>query len=92
MVLLISYDLNKHERPSAYAAVSKAVEDSATSFYRPLFSQWLVETRSGATWWREHLCKVIDDDDRLFICQVTPERDGWMGKEIWEWLNARISD
>ncbi|HXS32320.1 MAG TPA: hypothetical protein VN758_00930 [Solirubrobacterales bacterium] len=89
MVLLISYDLNNHERPSSYHAVAKAIEDGATSFLRPLYSQWLIETTYSPTAWREHLLSVLDADDRLFICPVVKGRDGWLEQEVWEWLRER---
>jgi hypothetical protein len=39
MVLLISYDLNGHERPSAYADIRRVIEREATDFRRALYSQ-----------------------------------------------------
>ncbi len=89
MVLLISYDLDGHERPSAYAAVKKRIEEGATSFRRPLYSQWLVETDASADRWFEHLKPVIDSNDRLLIVRVQGPYTGWLNKEIWEWLSPR---
>jgi hypothetical protein len=90
MVLLISYDLDGHERPSAYAAVKKRIEEGATSFRRPLYSQWLVETPSSPDQWFEHLKPVIDANDRLLIVRVQRPYAGWLDKEIWEWLSTRV--
>jgi hypothetical protein len=61
MVLLISYDLVGHERPSAYEVVKDVIESGADSFRRPLHSQWLVETTRSASWWRERVKTAIDD-------------------------------
>jgi hypothetical protein len=47
MVLLISFDLNNHERPSSYAAVRAVIERHAASARKPLYSPWLVETADG---------------------------------------------
>jgi hypothetical protein len=90
MVLLISYDLNGHERPSAYSEVKKAIEEGAIDFRRPLYSQWLVETNSSPHDWRVHLQKVMDNNDHLFVCQIVRGSDGWFDKEIWNWLHARV--
>jgi hypothetical protein len=90
MVLLISYDLDGHERPSAYAAVKKRIEEGATSFRRPLYSQWLVETASLPDQWFEHLKPVIDENDRLLIVRVQRPYAGWLDKEIWEWQSTRV--
>jgi len=90
VVLLISYDLNGHERPSAYASVKKKIEDGAKSFRKPLYSQWLVETDASPDAWLEHLKPVIDANDRLFILRVQRPYSGWLDKEIWEWLSPRL--
>jgi hypothetical protein len=90
VVLLISYDLNGHERPRAYAAVKKAIEDGAVDYRRPLFSQWLVETYSTPGEWEKHLLGLMDANDRLFICAITKANAGYLDEEIWTWLNARV--
>jgi hypothetical protein len=90
MVLLISYDLNGHERPASYVAVKKAIEEGAIDFRRPLYSQWLVETEGSPSDWQQHLLKAMDANDRLFVCQVVRGYEGWLDKEIWTWLSARV--
>lgn len=93
MVHLISYDLNGHERPAAYAEVKKAIESYARDFRRPLFSQWLVETSESPKQWSERLQAVIDGDDKLLIVRVHagagPGYWGWLPAEIWPWLSAK---
>lgn len=90
MVLLISYDLNGHERPVAYEAVRQVIESAARDFRRPLRSQWLVDTADSPDAWADRLYPVIDADDRLLICEVTSPNQGWLPNEIWIWLNARV--
>lgn len=90
MVLLISYDLDGHERPSAYQAVKKKIEDAATSFKRPLYSQWLVETTASPDEWVEHLKPVLDGDDRLLVVRVQAPYQGLLSKEVWDWLAQRL--
>jgi hypothetical protein len=89
MVLLISYDLNGHERPSAYAAVKEMIEDKAISSKKPLYSQWFVETNDSVQSWHDSMQSVTDDNDKWFINEVTRPRQGWFAKSIWEWLNER---
>jgi hypothetical protein len=86
VVLLISYDLNRYERPAAYREVAAAIERVTTDFRRPLASQWLVATNGTPREWREYLLQFMDSDDFLFICQVVRGRDGWLPREVWEWL------
>jgi len=91
MVLLISYDLNGHERPAAYAAVKKKIEEGATSFRKPLYSQWLVETASQPKEWYEFLAPVIDSNDAIFIVRVmAPYWGRVVPTEIWQWLEQRL--
>jgi hypothetical protein len=89
MVLLISYDLNRHERPSAYAAVLNMINRHASAV-RPLYSQWFVETNDGPNTWHERMKQVTDANDNWFICQVTKAHQGWLDKSVWAWLNARL--
>ena len=88
-VLMISYDLNGHERPSAYAAVKKMIEDNSIDSRRPLYSLWWVETNESVDTWTIWMKEVTDEDDKWFICPVTRPTQGWLSKSLWEWLNAR---
>ena len=90
MVLLISYDLNGRERPSAYAAVKTAIERNAISYRKPLFSQWLVETNHDPDAWVEMLRDVMDGDDGLFVLRVRAPDQGWIDRSIWTWLSTRV--
>lgn len=92
MVLLISYDLNGHERPAAYAAVRGVIERHAIDWRKPLYSQWLVETNDSCQTWTNRLLQVMDPNDYLFVCRVPPKpyHWGWLEKEIWEWLDVKV--
>ena len=59
MVLLISYDLNNHERPSSYQAVRAVIERYAASVRKPLYSQWFVETADDPQMWYPSLEPVL---------------------------------
>ncbi len=92
MVLLISYDLNREERPSAYEAVRRVIESNARSAVRPLYSQWWVETDESPDIWQRRLLNVMDSDDKLLINRMRPHPDhqGWLSQEHWDWLNRRV--
>ena len=90
MVLLISYDLNGHERPEAYEAVKKVITTNAQASIKPLYSQWFVETEDGPDAWTDRLKAVIDKDDCLFVLQVRRPYQGWLTTSQWEWLRSRI--
>jgi hypothetical protein len=90
VVLLISYDLNGHERPSSYQRVADLIERHAIDFKRPLYSQWLVDTTESADTWVDRLRTVIDENDFLLIVQMKRPYQGWLPRPIWDWLNNRI--
>jgi hypothetical protein len=92
VILLISYDLNGHERPSSYARVKQHIERKATSSRRPLYSQWFVETDESPQAWSDSLANasLTDSNDRLFICQVKRPYQGLLAKDDWDWLSARL--
>lgn len=90
MVLLISYDLNNHERPAAYRQVAQLIEAHALSFRRPLYSQWLVETQDAPDVWSERLKIVTDSDDSWLVLRVQRPYQGWLPKEVWSWLAERL--
>jgi hypothetical protein len=90
MVLLIIYDLNNHERPSGYQAVRAVIERYAASVRKPLYSQWFVETADDPQTWSERIQAVADPDDSWFVVRVQRPYQGWLPREIWNWLRARM--
>jgi hypothetical protein len=90
MVLLISYDLNRPERPRNYEAIRRLIEANAVSWQKPLYSQWLVETTEGTDAWSTRLRGVLDENDYLLVVQVRRPYQGWLPRSIWDWLNARM--
>lgn len=90
MVLLISYDLNRHERPSSYQAVQAVIKKNATSFKRLLYSQWFVETGQNVQAWSDLIASAVDQDDNWFVLRVARPYQGWLPQAVWEWLNPRV--
>jgi hypothetical protein len=90
MVLLISYDLNGHERPEAYEAVKDVITSNATSYLKPLYSQWFVQTNESVDTWVDRLKEVTDRSDRLFVLKVQRPYQGLLTDKQWEWLRERI--
>ena len=73
LVYLISYDLNLPEQD--YPRIIKAIET-----YEPnchiLKSQWLIWSNHSAEQIFNHLCRFIDDNDELFVCEVSRNCEG----------------
>lgn len=90
MILLISYDLLVHERPSSYDDVRAAIEEQAGdgNFIKALYSQFLVDTTETADLWDQLLDTVTDDNDCWLISEVTENRAGTLPSEAVAWLTA----
>jgi hypothetical protein len=90
LVLLVSYDLNGHERPSSYARVRQIIESRAIDYRRPLYSQWLVETNESPQAWSDALTLAFDSNDKLLVSRVQRPYQGWLPTDVWDWLRSRI--
>ena len=73
MVYLVSYDLNAPEQD--YPQIIKAIETYDLNC-RVLKSQWLIWSNRSAEQIFNHLSRFIDDDDELFVCEVTRNCEG----------------
>lgn len=90
MVVLISYDLNGHERPEAYEKVKEAIRSNAKDLIKPLYSQWFVETDESPETWVDLLKPATDRNDHLFVVQVTRPYQGLLTQTQWAWLKQRV--
>ena len=91
MIYLISYDLNRHERPSSYTKVSSMIERNATSSIRILYSQWLVQTADPISTWSQRMQQMTDPDDRWLITQlIRSQFEGYLDNSALAWINQRI--
>lgn len=78
----ITYDLNKPGQD--YDDLIEAIK--SYDYIKVMKSTWFIKTTLTSTQIREHLMKHMDKNDSLFICEITSNRDGWLAKEVWEWL------
>ena len=90
MVLLVSYDLNRGERPSSNHAVHDVVKRNAASFKHALYVKWFVETDEDVQSWSDLVRSVAHEDDNWFVLRVAQPYQGWLPADIWEWLRPRI--
>ena len=81
----ISYDLNENHKD--YDGLISAIKDY--NYIKALYSTWFVKSNNTAQDIYNHLKPYIDNDDRLFVIKVDPsDKQGWMSKDIWAWLNS----
>lgn len=86
-IYLISYDLRKpgQNYTPLYDAI-KAYGD----WQHPMESLWAVYTNENANTIYENLRSKIDDNDNLLIVLMdTKERQGWLPRSFWQWVNEK---
>lgn len=81
----ISYDLNENHKD--YDGLISAIREY--DYIKALYSTWFVKSNDTAQDIYNHLKPYIDNDDHLFVIKVDPsDKQGWMSKDIWTWLNS----
>jgi hypothetical protein len=73
--------------------------DDRISHLKPIFKKaldwcryapncWIVYTSSSAERWYERFRPFISDEDRLLIVEISlDERQGWLSRSTWDWLD-----
>lgn len=87
MVYLITYDLKKPGQD--YSNVHDAIKSCGT-WWHYLESTWLVDGHLTVEQISARIRSHIDQNDRLLVIGVTGDYAGWLPKDAWEWINARI--
>lgn len=89
MLLSISYDLRQPGRN--YNDLYDTIK-SASAWCHAMESLWFIHTNESVNTWAERLRKVIDQNDYLFVVDITKQsRGGWLRKDVWEWLDKHDS-
>tara|TARA_R110002020_G_scaffold471284_1_gene698199 strand:+ start:2825 stop:3109 length:285 start_codon:yes stop_codon:yes gene_type:complete len=92
-VYLVTWDLNK-EKPNYNQARQKLINhlNQYEHIKDPgLDSVWFISSTSSASALEGSIRANMDDSDRLFVTKlVTGNHQGWIGQDIWTWINARI--
>ncbi len=92
-VYVVSWNLNKERSNynSARAEFLKQFDKYQTKSDSGLESTRFVSTNESANAVSEHLLKKMDTNDRLIVSRMrTGEHQGWLQKDVWDWINARI--
>lgn len=86
MLYLITYDL--HEPEKNYTALQNLIQSLGEANHC-LGSVWLLQTRIGVNEVQSEVRKVIDENDRVIITEMTGmPRNGWMNRDVWAWVRA----
>lgn len=88
MVYAVTYDLNATGQD--YNALYKQIESLGQTNHA-LQNLWLLSTNYSADQIRDHIRKVIDGNDFVFVMQLYKgSYSAWMPKEAHDWLEARL--
>lgn len=78
----ITYDLNLSNKN--YDGLYDAIKEF--NYFHVMDSVWFIKTSFNSTEIYNKLKSQIDDNDSLFICEITYDRSGWINKKAWDWL------
>jgi len=86
MIYAVNYDLRKPGRD--YSGLSDAIK-SCGAWWHYLGSTWLVDTGLDAAGIFARLKPHIDTNDYVLVIRVARDRQGWLPKDAWDWINER---
>jgi hypothetical protein len=87
--VLISYDLNSPGQ--TYGPLIEKIKSYGT-WAKPLKSTWIVAgDRLSAQGVYDSLKPILDDNDYIFCVEIDGKaRQGWLPKEIWDWIDQQV--
>lgn len=90
MVYLITYDLNKTGKN--YDGVYQAIKDASDGTWCHFWdSSWLIRSNySSADSIFEKILPNLDDNDTCFVIEVKDNKQGWLSKEQWQFINENM--
>jgi len=92
-VYIVTWNLNKEKSnySAARTAFIQQLETYPNKADSGLESVRFIETHQTASQIQDFLKQKLDSNDRLFVTKlVTGNYSGWLNKDVWEWINARI--
>jgi len=84
MILLVTYDLVNPGKD--YSLLYEALKE-APAWWHYLESTWLIKTNLSPQQWFNKLKPFIDDNDRIFIMEITKNYQGWLPRKAWDWIH-----
>ncbi|HEV2575131.1 MAG TPA: hypothetical protein VGU72_25580 [Beijerinckiaceae bacterium] len=92
-VYLVTWDLNKQK--TNYAQARQNLIDHLTKYDHKkdpgLDSVWFISSTASADGISAEIQKHLDNNDRVIVTKlVSGNHQGWLSKDVWDWINARI--
>ena len=83
-IYMINYDL--HKPGQNYSSLFKEIQ--LKECCHAMESCWLVYTNENAEMLYNRLCKHIDKNDHILVSNFGNDRQGWLPKNVWEWIDT----
>ena len=87
MVYVVSYDLRKPGQD--YKNLFDELQTSL-GWWHFLDSTWLIATSESANELYNRLRTHLDRDDSILVIQAGADRQGWLPKKAWEWIEREL--
>lgn len=92
-VYLVTWDLNRHK--ANYADARQRLIEHISRYPHikddGLDSVWFVQSNSTADGVSADIRTRMDDNDKLIVTRlVSGQHQGWLAKNVWEWIDARL--
>ena len=87
MKYLIIYELNNKSKN--YSGLYDAIKNSGSEWWHYLETAWIVESSRTSDQISTQLSSYIDKgQDFLLVIKIdASQKQGWLPKEAWDWLN-----
>jgi hypothetical protein len=92
-VYIVTWNLNKERSnyPAARSAFIELVENYPMKADTGLESVRFIESSQSADQISNYLRQALDDNDRLLVSKMNSgQHQGWLSKDTWDWINARL--
>jgi hypothetical protein len=87
MILIITYDLKARRDYSPFFTAIQQQGD----WWHYLGSTWLVNTVASPQQVAATIRAFMDEKDFLLVAELGAHFHGWLPKEAWDWINARVA-
>lgn len=90
MVYMVTYDLNKEGQN--YEDVIQAIKDASTGVWCSYWkSSYLIKSNlTSADKVAEIIQPHLDSNDSLLVIEVKNNKQGWLSKKQWDYINNSI--
>src|SRR5580698_7749865 len=89
MILIITYDLRT---PKDYHDFYEAIKSQGEQgkWWHYMASTWLLSTNKSPQQVFDAIHPHLDNQDFVFVCELSKNYQGWLPKSAWEWIYAQF--